>query len=140
MVAVAYQDKETVSVLLKKGANINYVSADPADYTALGVAINSALGEALRRGGDHPRPEFSMFYYLLDAGADPNVEFGFHKDIAYFAATTGQYDLLNQLLARGYKRDLPGLRKWILIGRVNSETQPAKDRAIATIDKLLKQG
>ena len=139
MVAVAYQDRDMVHLLLQRGADINYVSNDPADYSPLGVAVNAALSDALKRGGDHPNIDFSMFNYLLDAGANVNVEFGYNKDIAIFAATLGQMDLVNELLARGYRRDLADLKGVLEVIHVNQDRQAAKDRAIATIDRILKQ-
>ena len=138
MVAVGCQDKEMASLLLRHGANINYVSADPATYTPLGVAINAAISDALRRGGDHPVVDFAMFNFLLDAGADVNVEFGYHEDIAIFAATTGQMSIVNELLARGYHRDLEGLKKTLQIRLVSEDAQADKDRAIASIDQMLR--
>lgn len=139
MVAISYQDKDMVSLLLHHGANINYVSNDPANYTPLGVALNAALADALRRGGDHPDINFSLFIYLLDAGADVNVEFGYQQDIAIFSASSGQMKIVNELLARGYRRDLVKLKGLLKIRQVSEDTQADKDRAIATIDQILGQ-
>lgn len=137
MVAIAYQDKDMVSLLLHHGANIDYVSNDPANYTPLGVALNAALADALRRGGDDPKIDFAMFRYLLDAGANVNVAFGYRNDIAIFTATVGQMNIVNELLERGYRRDLPELRETLKIIQVSEDAQADKDRAIATIDRML---
>ncbi|TCM37076.1 ankyrin repeat domain-containing protein [Novosphingobium sp. ST904] len=137
MVAVAYHDKEVVSLLLRHGANIDYVSNDPADYTPLAVALNADLGDALRRGGDDPKIDFVMFDYLLDAGANLNVEFGNHQDIATFSASLGQMDIVNKLLAQGYRRDLVELKGILGSRQVSEDVQADKDRAIATIDRML---
>lgn len=139
MVAVAYQDKDMVSLLLHHGANIDYVSNDPANYTPLGVGLNAALADALRRGGDDPKIDFAMFDYLLDAGANVNVEFGYGDDIAMSAATFGQMSIVNELLARGYRRDLPALKRWLERRVVSEDRQADKDRAIATIDRMLRK-
>lgn len=139
MAAVAYQDKDMVSLLLHHGANINYVSNDPANYTPLGVALNAALADALKRGGDDPKIDFAMFDHLLDAGANVNVEFGYRQDIATFSASLGQMNIVNELLARGYRRDLGELKE-ILVGiHISEDRQADKDRAIATIDRILGQ-
>lgn len=138
MVAIDYQDKEMVDLLLHHGANIDYVSNDPANYTPLGVALNAALADALRRGGDDPQIDFAMFRYLLDAGADVNVAFGYRDDIAIFSATVGQMNIVNELLERGYRRDLPELRETLKIIQVSEDGQADKDRAIATIDRMLE--
>ncbi|GIU68141.1 ankyrin repeat domain-containing protein [Candidatus Phycosocius spiralis] len=137
MVAIAYQDKDIVDLLLQRGADINYVSNDPATYTPLGVALNAALADALSRGGNAPKIDFAMFEYLLDAGADVNVEFGYNNDIAIFSATQGQMNVVNKLLASGYQRDLGELRETLKIRQVNEEGQADKDRAIVTIDRML---
>jgi ankyrin repeat protein len=138
MVAIAYQDKDMVRLLLKHGANIDYVSNDPANYTPLGVALNAAIGDALRHGGNYPRIDFSMFNYLLVAGANVNIQFH-DEDIAIFSATLGQMDIVNQLLARGYHRDLADLKRTLEIIQVSEDVQAEKDRAIRTIDHILKQ-
>jgi len=136
MVATAYQDSDMMDLLSHHGADLNYVSADPADYTALGVALNAALGEALRN--DSGKADFRTFNHLLDLGANINVEFGYHEDIAIFAATLGQMKLVNDLLARGYHRDLARLDQTLHIRRVDQETEPEKQKAIQTIHRLQK--
>lgn len=138
MVAIAYQDKEMVDLLLHHRANIDYVSNDPANHTPLGVALNAALADALRRGGDDPKIDFAMFDHLLDAGANVNVEFGYRNDIATFSASLGQMDIVNKLLARGYRRDLAELKGVLGVRQVSEDAQADKDRAIATIDRMLK--
>jgi hypothetical protein len=137
MVAIAYQDKEMVSLLLHHGANIDYVSNDPANFTPLGVALNATLADALSRGGDDPKSNFAMFDYLLDAGANVNVEFGYRQDIAIFSASLGQMDIVNKLLSRGYRRDLVELKGVLGVRQVSEDAQADKDRAIATIDRML---
>jgi hypothetical protein len=139
MVAIAYQDKEMVDLLLRYGADINYVSNDPADYTPLGVALSTALREALRGGGEDPTLDFSMFHHLLDCGADVNLEFGDDQDIAILSATLGQMNVVNELLSRGYHRDLSKLKQWLVGIRVSEDRQDDKDRAIAKIDDMLRK-
>ena len=138
MVAVAYHDVEMVDLLLKRDANINYVSKDPADYTALGVAISATLDEGIRSGKDEPLLDYSMFNHLLDAGADVNLDFGYDNDIAKWAATLGQMELVNRVLARGYDRDLTGLNEILHVRRVDKKTEPEKQKAIKTIESLLR--
>lgn len=123
-----------IDFLSHNGANLDYVSTDPADYTALGVALNAALGEALRNGGT--KRDFHTFNHLLDLGANINVEFGYHEDIAIFAATLGQMELVNELLARGYRRDLAELRETLNIRNVDRNTEREKQKAIQTIHRL----
>lgn len=133
MIAAVYNDGPIVDVLIKRGADLNYVSDDAIYPTPLAVALAT--------GRFHPnidKPDFRVLRRLLDAGADVNVEYGFHKDIAYQAATMNRYEILIDLLARGYRRDLPGLRKWMEIGHVDSRTEPEKKRALAAVDRLLK--
>ena len=137
MVAVAYQDKDMSRLLLQHGANINYVSEDPADYTALGVALNAALADGLRGRDVEPKTDFSMFDYLLDAVADLNVEFGDSTDIAILAATLGQMTIVNELLTRGYVRNLSGLKRTLETRAVSQDRQDDKNRAIGTIDRML---
>ena len=137
MVAIAYRDKGMAQLLLHHGANIDYVSADPADYTPLGVALNAGLTAALESGEEDPQVDFSMFRFLLDSGANINLEFREGEDIAIFAANLGQMNLVNELLSRGYSRDLPELKKALNIRHVDETAQPEKDRALATIDRLL---
>jgi hypothetical protein len=135
MVATAYQDTGMIDLLSHHGANLNYVSDDPADYTALGVALNAAIAEALTNG--QTKADFRTFNHLLDAGADINLEFN-DEDIAIFAATLGQMELVNELLARGYHRDLAELDETLHIRQVDDKTEPEKQKAIQTIRRLKK--
>lgn len=142
MLAAAEGDIKMASILLKNGADINYVRSDPVDFSALAVALNYAI----------PSQNFSTFQYLLSAGADVNASYVDHgdavfrdpngdaftgQDIAKDAATLGQIQIVNELLARGYRRDLPGLLVVLKIIVVNDAAQPAKDRAIATVTNIL---
>lgn len=131
MVAVAYNDRPTMQVLVKHGANLNYVAKDPATGTALAVALT--YGRFYPIG----HPDFFMLHYLLDAGMDMDLDFR-GKDIAQFAVSVGQIAIVNELLARGFRHDLMGLKKWLEIVHVNESTQPDKDKALATIERLLK--
>ena len=131
MVAAAIGDKDIVAVLLRHGANINYVAMDGMDGFPLAAALNYAI----------PRQDFAVFNQLLDAGADVNVAFGrtgSSYDIAIDAATLGQMKILNQLLARGYNRDLSGLLDTLQARIVDDVTQAEKDKAIATVRESLK--
>lgn len=133
MAASAYQDTAMIDLLSHHGANIDYVSNDPAAYTALGVALNAALGDALRN--DSTKRDFRTFNHLLDLGADINVVFH-DEDIVMFAAMIGQMDLVNDLLARGYRRDLAGLNEILQIMHVDEKTEPEKQKAILSIRRL----
>jgi ankyrin repeat protein len=135
MVSLSFNDRPMVELLLKHGANLNYVSDDVIYTTPLVAAFIS---------GRTPDPhdfsvgsDFSLFWFLIDAGADINLKFK-DEDIAIYAAGSGRMKLVNELLARGYHRDLPRLRETINIVAANNDEQPELHRALATIDRLLK--
>lgn len=130
MVAIAYNDQPTMQVLVKHGANMNYVANDPATGTPLASALSYGRFYPLKH------PDFFMLHYLLDAGADMNLEFR-GNDIAQFAVMVGQITIVNELLARGFRHDLPRLKKWLEISRVDERNQPEKNKALATVDRLL---
>lgn len=134
MVAAAYNNRPIAELLVQHGADLNYVSDDKIYPTPLAVA--------LAYGRFHPNidhPDFAMLHDLLKAGADVNVEFGFHQDIAKLSATFNQMKVLNELLDHGYHRDLADLKKWIEIGHVAKDLQADKDRAIAKIDGMMRK-
>jgi len=134
MVAAAYNDHPIADLLIRHGANLNYVSDDPVRPTPLATAL--AYG---RFYPNIDRPDFAMFHHLLKSGADLNVEFGDHEDIAIFAATFGQLKIVNELLDRGYHRDLPQLRQVLEIRHVDPSLQADKQHAIEKIDRILSK-
>ncbi|MEO7995381.1 MAG: ankyrin repeat domain-containing protein [bacterium] len=134
MVAAAYNNRQIAQLLVRHGADLNYVSDDQIHPTPLAVAL--AYGR-FYPNIDHP--DFAMLHDLLKSGADINVEFGYHQDIAKLAATLNQLKIVNELLEQGYHRDLPGLRKWIEIGHVDPRLRAEKDHAIEKIDRILRK-
>ena len=135
MLAIAFYDSEIVRLLVKRGANLNYVTDNPTTGTPLALALSYGRFHTIEH------PDFAIFRYLLDSGADMNVEFGIdHSDIAIYAATMGQMAIVDDLLARGYRHNLPKLKEYLEIRRVDAEMQPEKERAIATVDRLLRNG
>jgi hypothetical protein len=130
MVAVVYNDHQTARLLVNHGADVNYVSNDPANGTPLGAALSYGRFYTIEN------PDFSMFHYLLNAGADVNLEYN-NSDIAIDAATMGRMDIVNELLMRGFRHDLPGLKKWLEHRAVYDKIRPDRDKALATINRLL---
>ena len=130
MVAIAYNDSAIAEVLVKHGADINYIANDPATGTPLAVALS--YGRFYPLGN----PTFALLRHLLDSGADVNAEFH-GKDIATFAVSVGQIEMLNEFLARGYRHNLPKLQRLLEIVHVDEKTQPEKDKALHTIKRLL---
>lgn len=130
MVAVVYNDHQTARLLVKHGADINYVSNDPATGTPLAAALSYGRFYTVEN------PDFSMFHYLLNSGADMNVEYH-NSDIALDAATLGRMDIVNELLAHGFHHNLPKLKKWLEIRVVDDKTRPERDKALATVNRLL---
>lgn len=132
MVAIAYNDLSTVQVLIKRGADMNYVSNDPVYGTPLAVALSYGRFYTI------DNPDFAMLHYLLDAGADINIEYH-NGDIAQDAVTKGRMDIVNELLTRGFHHDLPSLKKWLEIRAADEKSQAQKEKAIATINRLLER-
>ncbi len=137
MVALSFNDRPMVELLIKNGANLNYISDDEIYTTPLVVAFIS--GRTPNPHDFNVSADFSLFRFLIDSGADINLPF-LDEDIAIFVAGAGQMKLVNELLARGYHRDLPRLRETINIVAANNDDQPELHKALATIDRLLKQG
>ena len=60
------------------------------------------------------------------------------SDVVIYAAMLGQMKLVNELLDRGYRRDLPQLLETLEIIQVNEETEPQKQKAMGRVKKMLK--
>lgn len=132
MVAAAYNDHASAELLVKHGANLDYVSKDPATGTALAVALSYGRFYTVEH------PDFSMLHFLLDSGADINTTFN-EKDIAIYAVDLGQIAFVNELLSRGYRRDLSELKESLSVVEVSESEKPAKQRALATTRRLLSR-
>ena len=132
MVAIAYNDRSVAQLLVRHGANINYISNDPATGTPLAVALS--YGRFYPVG----HPDFTILHYLLSSGADVNLEFQ-DSDIAIFAVTLGQLHVLNEFLDNGYHHNLPRLKSWLEIGVVDEKTQSEKVKALETVNRLLRR-
>lgn len=110
MVALSFSDRAMVEMLIKHGADPNYISDDQVYTTPLVVALASARVEAINNGSGIL--DFSIFRFLIASGVNINLQFN-DEDIAIYAAASGQMKLVNELLDRGYRRDLHGLRDTI---------------------------
>jgi ankyrin repeat protein len=130
MVAIAYNDHAVARLLVKHGADLNYVSNDPATGTPLAVALSYGRFYTIEH------PDFSMFRYVLNSGADINVEFH-GEDIAIYAVVLGRIAFVNEFLTRGYHHDLPQLKTSLEVRQVVEGEQSEKDKALATIGRLL---
>ncbi len=134
MIASAQNDVPTMRMLKERGADLNYTISDPTDFSALSVALNFGI----------PHENLSAFNYLLDAGADLNATYidrgkaaqrdgngdAFTgQDIACEAATLGHFEIVNQLLARGYSRDFAALFTILKIRVVNQRSESEKEKA-----------
>lgn len=133
MVALELNDKRLVELLLQRGAAPNYVSDDVIYTTPLAVALSTAMHEAVKN--EHESANYSNFWWLVDEGADINLKFR-DIDIAIYSASLGQIELVNQLLEKGYRRNLDELLKTMEIIVVDERTQIYKNKAIATIKKI----
>ncbi|GBF58718.1 hypothetical protein PbB2_02406 [Candidatus Phycosocius bacilliformis] len=128
MVAAQIGCPVSVRLLLEHGADVNYLSdGDDAD-TALGVALTYGVWDGM-----------SIFYALLDHGAKLETKFPNDTDVVIHAATLGQMKLVNELLDRGYRSDLPGLLETLEIIHVNEETEPYKQRAMERVKALIHE-
>lgn len=118
-----------LKILLKHGG-------DPNAYRK-GDLSKTALAEALSVGIDGHG--WDNFYALLDAGADINRADEMGRTIATKAAALRQYDIVVELLDRGYSYDLPGLGRYLQVGEVNAAAFPeaaaSKAKAIAMLEK-----
>lgn len=142
MIASAEGDIELARLLVERRANLNFTRCYPVAFSPLAVALEY----------DIPRQDFTIFNYLLTAGADinatcadkgdsierdPNGNAYAGNDIAKLAATLGQMAIVNQLLDNGYRRDIPELLIILKIRLVDRDTQPDKDKAIARVMAIL---
>lgn len=153
MLAILVHSNDIADLLVTRGADLNYTS-DDLNGTALAVAIHQAMVEVIRKNSSSDTyypPDYRFFWHLVDAGADINLGYFYpvgtgtpqesmeELDVAEMAADQGQTRLVNELLARGYRHNLPRLRESLKIRIVSDETQPEKDKALATIDRILAQ-
>jgi ankyrin repeat protein len=104
MVAAEVGNSRIVADLLAHGADVNYVAED-RHPTALDVALTFGV----------PREDLTIFRELLDKGADINLAYPQHGDIALHAVVIGQMDLVYELIARGCRRDLNELHESLRI-------------------------
>ena len=134
MIASAQNDVPTMKMLKDHGADLNYIISSPTEFSALSVALDYGI----------PHGNLSAFNYLLDAGADlnatyvdrgravardPNGQAFTGQDIALEAATLGHFEIVNELLARGYSRDFAALFTALKIRVVDQAGQPEKQKA-----------
>ena len=128
MVATQIGCPSSVQLLLEHGANVNYEADDDYIQTALGIALMYGVWDGM-----------SIFYALLDHGAKLETKFPNDTDVVIHAATLGQMKLVNELLDRGYRSDLPGLLETLQIIHVNEETEPFKQRAMERVKALIQE-
>lgn len=129
MVAAQLNCNDAVKLLLDHGSEVNYVAHGNKYTTALDIALTYGT----------PRGDLAIFYELLDHGADMTIKKSNELDVVIHAAVIGQMELVNELLDRGYRGDLPQLLQALEIRLVNKETEPYKQTAIARVKLLLKE-
>lgn len=92
-----------IEMLIRKGASINGEEGSFSPSPLLGAV------DLLFETGD-----WNVYDYLLSAGADPEVRCGNPTlTMAGHLAMIRQYARINELLDRGYDRDLCELRYWV---------------------------
>lgn len=139
IVAISLQDRAMIDLLLKRGADINYVSAVNVGHTSLQVALFTDDVVFFESHGNIPKNYYPMINYILDRGADINIVYPYGDDIAITATDEGNMELVNDLLARGYHRELRKLKQTLNIRIVSPDRQAEKEQALATIGQLLKE-
>jgi hypothetical protein len=126
MVASMISCPKMVKLLLDHGADVNYTAEDAEGKYALDVALTYGIWHGME-----------VFYHLLDHGADMTIKRSNDSDVVIHAAVLGQMKLVNELLDRGYRSDLPQLLQALEIIQVNEETQPYKQKAMVRVKALL---
>lgn len=137
--AVRFENGEGVDALLQAGADPNLTPEGgfSATYAASTYDSPAMLRLLLESGGD-PNAEnligrrtalnealtvgircdqWTSFHLLLDAGADINRVMGTRDTIARRAAALSQYNIVLELLERGYTHDLESLESFVRSGR-----------------------
>ncbi|WP_430422096.1 ankyrin repeat domain-containing protein [Phenylobacterium sp.] len=128
MVAAQLNCDDAVKLLINHGSEVNYVADGDRRATALDIALTYGA----------PRGNLAIFYALLDQGADMTMKKSNGRDVVIHAAVIGQMELVNELLDRGYRGDLPQLLQTLEIILVDRETEPFRRKAIARVKGLLK--
>lgn len=140
MVALSVDDDEIVRTLISRGADLNYISDDIIYTTPLALSLSMAMHKAVEAAEVSGKPvsvDFDMFRYLMHSGANINLEFR-GQDIAIYAADMGQMELVSELLAAGYNRDLIGLRDSIRSRAVDEKSEEEKEAILTKLNHIIK--
>lgn len=127
--AIILGEQDIVTVLADAGANLNYVGTHRGSESPLIAALTFGI----------ENEELPIFHDLLNRGADVNAVGGVqgsvanHGKVASHAAILGRMDVVNELLARGYCRDMKGLLTVLKSRMVSEDRIKAKEQAIRTV-------
>ena len=128
MIASMISCPKMVKLLLDQGADVNYTAEDAKGEYPLYIALDFGIWYGM-----------DVFYDLLDHGADMTIKVSNDQDTVIHAAVLGQMKLVNELLDRGYRSDLPQLMQTLEIRQVDEETQPYKQKAMVRVKALLAE-
>jgi len=126
MAASAFDNAEVIEVLVKAGAQIDYVSEDAVMPTPLEVA----LARGIESGN------WTAYEKLLQLGANINLSYDDNRTIAEQAAILGQMDRVYDLLKAGYRHDLQTLEATVRARRGTSEMESEKARVLERLQEL----
>ncbi len=128
-VAAVVEDHRFTQLLLDAGADVNGLT-DSVD--------SSPLMRAFSLGAQ--KEYWDNYDLILDRGADINLAYGPNRrTIADRAVASGRYQLVVDLLEKGYRKDLPGLKAAAeLFRHGGGEQAPHKERLFALLDELME--
>lgn len=146
------KNKMGVEKLLELGADPNFKmeGEDSATWLAAGSNDPEWLPMMLAHGGDPnivsgadtalmiamEQERWSNFHLLLQYGADINKDAGAGHTVAMYAAALSKYEVVAELLERGYNHDLRALGRMVQIGIVapGSDSEKMKAKVIQMLE------
>ena len=126
--AVLAHDLPMVKALLAHGGDPNSYEDDRQDNTALWISVQQANMLAYEK---HDQTGWAIYEALLDSDKDLNHADDSNHTLATQLATFGRYDLLEEVLKRGYDYDLADLG--MIIQNENDADSPPRARVIALL-------
>jgi len=125
-VSAVIENSEFTKLLLEAGADANGLTDD---------VVSSPLMRALSLGTH--TDNWDNYELILNSGADINLAYGPNKNtVASRAVGYGRYHLAVELVERGYRYDLAGLRAAAELLRANEEQAKHKTRLLELLDEI----
>lgn len=128
MAAIATRNLDMVKLLIKNGADLDYVAND--------AGRSSVLELAFQVGTHHD--DFSILYYMVDSGSDINLSYNYGSNVAVTACALGQMDIVNYFLDKGLDSNLERILDCLKSRSVTENVEKDRLRAIERVARMME--